>query len=503
MTAVNWAGDADQPDDIAILYTLTDRLYRARSADDVYAAALDAIVDTLGCARASILLFDDAGVMQFVAWRGLSEDYRSKLAGHSPWTPTDRDPQPIFISNIDESDEPETVKAALKQEGIQALAFFPLVAQDRTIGKFMTYYEAPRSFTSYEKDIAITIARQLGFSIERAWAEEARQTAERELRESEERFRLMSEHAPVMIWMSDPKGKCLHLNKLQRDFWGVDEDKIGQFDWGTTIHPDDLGEVGRVVSDAIKARSSFQLKARYRDWRGRYRLLQTDARPRMSEGRFLGLIGVNTDITVREEAEAARRQSEAHRDLLIAELNHRVKNTLSVVQAIAHQTFKDAAEKPRNAFNLRLAALARSHDLLTHANWETLLLQDLAANALQLQAGDGARISLSGPPVLLRARQAVALGMAFHELFTNALKYGALSRDEGKVAVAWSLTSDPAPHLSLTWREQDGPPVRQPKRRGFGSLLLERILRGDLNADVTLDYRRSGLVCTISAALPN
>ncbi len=152
----------------AALLRLTDRLYRARTDQDVYDAALDVIVETLGCTRASILLFDDAGVMQFVAARGLSDDYRRKLAGHTPWKPGHADPQPIFVSDIGHTNEPDWIKQVIKDENIRALAFIPLVAGGVAIGKFMTYFDAPRNFSDHESDLGVMIARQLGFSIERA-----------------------------------------------------------------------------------------------------------------------------------------------------------------------------------------------------------------------------------------------------------------------------------------------------------------------------------------------
>ena len=208
----------DRVDELTALYRLTDRLYRARTADDVYNAALDAIVGTLGCERASILLFDDQGVMSFVAWRGLSDRYRTNLRGHSPWKPGDSDPSPIFVSDIEDTDESAAVKATILGEGIRALGFIPLVADGIVVGKFMTYYPQARRFAQHEIELAVTIARQVGFSIERMRADVGRRAAEAELRESEERFRLISEHAPVMIWMSDQQGGCLHLNRMLREF---------------------------------------------------------------------------------------------------------------------------------------------------------------------------------------------------------------------------------------------------------------------------------------------
>jgi PAS domain S-box-containing protein len=491
----------EQATEAATLYRLTDRLYRAQSADDVYNAALDAITGTLGCARASVLLFDEAGVMRFVATRGLSDHYRKTLEGHSPWKVGHPDPEPIFVSDIDKTDEAEWVKTTIKNEGIRAAGFVPLVAQGRAIGKFMTYYETPRSFADHEIELAVTIARQVGFSIERARSERARLAAEHELRESEERFRLMSEHAPVMIWMSDENGKCLHLNKMQRDFWGVSEENLAEFDWSSTMHPEDAPEIGRTIMEAMAKRTSVDLKGRFRDALGRWRVLQTVARPRMSNAEFLGMIGVNIDVTEREEAEAARRQAEMHRELLVAELNHRVKNTLSVVLAIAHQTFKGTADESREAFRGRLVSLARSHDLLTDSNWTQVGLQELAAGSLQMQDGDEARVLLRGPAVLLTPRQAVSLSMALHELFTNALKYGALSDREGRVTLEWDWTAETPRQLEIRWREQGGPAVAPPTRTGFGSVLLQRSLKGDLNAAVTLDFDPAGLVCIIRASL--
>jgi PAS domain S-box-containing protein len=324
-----------------------------------------------------------------------------------------------------------------------------------------------------------------------------------DLRESEGPFYLMSEHAPVMIWMSDASGRCLHLNKLLRDFWGVTNDGLENFDWTATMHPDDSSEIGRLMTVAMAKRESVSIKGRYRRADGSFRILQTEARPRLEKGEFLGMIGVNIDITERETAEQARRKAESDRDLLVAELKHRVKNTLSVVQAIARQTFRAAAEDARMAFDGRILALAQSHDLLTRSKWEEVSFQELAETALQLRDAVDVRVSLSGPVVLLQPRHALAIGMVLHELFTNALKYGALSENEGRIALEWAtLTDESPPQLKILWRESGGPTVSVPSRKGFGSQLLERTLKGELDGDVMLDFLPSGLVCSINVCLP-
>lgn len=165
-------------DEQAALYRFTDRLYRAESINDVYDAALDAIIDALRCDRASILLFDEQGVMRFAAWRGLSENYRKAVEGHSPWKPDDRDAAPICVSDIGEADEPETLKEVVRSEGICGLSFIPVLIDGRVVGKFMVYYDRPHEFTDDETNLALTLAQQLGFSFERKHSEEERRRAD-------------------------------------------------------------------------------------------------------------------------------------------------------------------------------------------------------------------------------------------------------------------------------------------------------------------------------------
>jgi PAS domain S-box-containing protein len=166
----------------AAIYHFTDRLFRAACPSDIYNAALDAICSSLGCNSASVLLFDDAGVMRFTAWRGLSDAYRRAVEGHSPWSRDTKDPQPICIADIATADIDDGLKATVTAEGIRALAFVPLVARGELIGKFMTYYGTPHAFSSAEVNLAVTIARQLGFSIDRMRAEEALRESQAQVR---------------------------------------------------------------------------------------------------------------------------------------------------------------------------------------------------------------------------------------------------------------------------------------------------------------------------------
>ncbi|MHC2337909.1 PAS domain S-box-containing protein [Bradyrhizobium sp. USDA 4454] len=290
--------------ELETLFHLSERLQAAKSAEEVYEAALGAITGALECERASILLFDSTSVMRFVAWKGISEEYRKAVDGHSPWTPETTEAVPIFVTDIRDTNEPDALKKMIEGEGIRGLAFIPLLANGHVFGKFMTYYRSPHQFSERETRLASTIARQLSLAVDRIMTEA-------QLKESDLRFRLMSEHAPVMIWISDSFGKCLHLNRLLRSFWGVEEAAIPDFDWSSTIHPDDAAAVGEQVGAAVARRTPVELKGRYRSASGAYRVLETVAHPRFGpSGEFLGMIGVNVDITQREEAEAERRRAD-------------------------------------------------------------------------------------------------------------------------------------------------------------------------------------------------
>jgi two-component sensor histidine kinase len=148
-----------------------------------------------------------------------------------------------------------------------------------------------------------------------------------------------------------------------------------------------------------------------------------------------------------------------------------------------------------------LIALATAHNLLTRANWESASLRDLVLDSLPVKQTGSTRFRIGGPLVLLAPQPALALTLALHELFTNALKYGALSNETGKIDVEWNRNEDDAAPLTLIWRESGGPAVSPPTRRGFGTMLLERTLAEDLNGKVDMEYRPEGLLCTIRSSI--
>ncbi len=215
------------------------------------------------------------------------------------------------------------------------------------------------------------------------------------------------------------------------------------------------------------------------------------------QGAIVGAVCGALDITY-------RKRQEEHQQLLLNELNHRVKNTLAMVQSLTMQTLRGTANvaEGRDALVARLIALAKAHDVLTRENWEGAGLHDVVVEALaaHLTQSEQRRLWFDGPELKLRPRASLALSMAFHELATNAVKYGALSGDEGRVDIAWSL-DERQDSFVLRWNESGGPAVRPPQKRGFGSRLIERGLAQDLGGSVRLEFKPQGIVCTIRTPL--
>jgi PAS domain S-box-containing protein len=209
-----------------------------------------------------------------------------------------------------------------------------------------------------------------------------------------------------------------------------------------------------------------------------------------------GFLNILRDRT--EDRAAAER-----RELLMAEMDHRIKNTFAIVQAVAAQTYRHAATVAefQEGFGARLAVLARSNDVLIGADWHDAPLQDVIEGALDAYGGEPGRITAKGPPVLLAASLAMTVSLAFHELATNAVKYGALSVPAGRVDVSWttSQTRKGARKVEVIWRERGGPVVNRPQRRGFGSQLLEKGLPS--GGTVKLDFQPEGLECRICLPL--
>jgi PAS domain S-box-containing protein len=478
-------------DEQGALFEFTNRLFRATSAPHIYEAALDAILRALGCQRASILLFNEKGVMAFAASRGLSEAYRKAVEGHSPWTRDTRDPQPIVIDDVTSSEIEEGLKATVLAEGIRALAFVPLEAGGELIGKFMTYFDRPHAFTGAEMDLAVVIARQLGFSVARHNAEEAR-------RRAEQASRLLSaivEASDDAIVSKDLDGIVTSWNSgAQRLFGYSAEEMLGKPI--TLLIPAHLQSEEPKILERIRRgdRVEHYDTVRVRK-NGEFVDISLSVSPvRDGEGNIVGASKIARDITDRKRAEDRQ-------DLLTREIQHRTKNLFAVVQAVVARSMADkqSVEDAKAAVLSRLQSLAQTHAMLVDTEWQGADIADVVRMEMSPYAE---RTSSGGPNILLNAKAAQNFALALHELATNAVKYGALSNSVGQVQVSWQVLQENGKDIfSLRWQERGGPPVTAPERKGFGSVVLEQIMAEFVDTRCALAYAPDGVVYELAGSL--
>ncbi|MDQ4061171.1 MAG: PAS domain-containing protein, partial [Pseudomonadota bacterium] len=332
----------------------------------------------------------------------------------------------------------------------------------------------------------------------------ARKRVEEALREGEERLRLALDYSRMGDWSWDAATDLVTFSPRAAEIFGIPPGP--HMTWTELrglLHPEDAERAGAAVERVIAEGSHYDIDYRVtRPEDGRQVWVAANGRASYGrDGRVLGMTGLVQDVTERKRAEERQQ-------LLLHELNHRVKNTLATVQSIAAQTLRNAASPAafRETFEARLMALSQAHNLLTAGHWQgaslrALLEQEFAPYADEVRTGVP-RFGLDGPDLQLGPKAAVALGMAFHELATNAAKYGALSTESGRVEVLWrTRETESGRHLDLAWAESGGPPVAPPMRRGFGSRLVERGVAAELGGAVRLDFDPAGLRCEMEIPL--
>ena len=308
-----------------------------------------------------------------------------------------------------------------------------------------------------------------------------------ELATSNARFEALVQASAQVVWTRRPDGEILDDSPSWRAFTGQTVEERAGMGWLNAIHPGDRERVLAAWKQAVQNPDIYAIEYRLRDATGRWRWTAAKAVPLRTEtGEVREWVGMNTDITERKEAEQ-------HSRLLMAEVNHRAKNLLAVVQAVARQTAGE--ENPKlyaERLSERISSLAASHDLLVENQWRGVDVGDLVASQLaHFEDLIGKRVTLQGPKALLRPAASQALGMALHELATNAGKYGALSDAEGRVEVRWALAAgDDGPRFQLEWKEETSAPPERPKRKGFGHKVLSDMVRHSLDAGVSLEYPR-------------
>ncbi len=325
----------------------------------------------------------------------------------------------------------------------------------------------------------------------------ARKQAEEELRKSEERFRSSLDQSPLPVLLFDDREQILATSQSWLKETGYSQQELRSVeDWTTRAYGDRsekvLERIRQIISTEREA-GAAEITIRTRDGRNRVWSFVDSALGTQSDGRRL-FISLAQDIT-------ERRAHEEQVQLLMREVSHRAKNMLSLVNAIARQT---AARRPEDfieRFTERIQALAANLDLLIQSEWQGVDIEDLVRAQLAHFADlIGVRIIIDGPKLRLNAAASQAIGLALHELSTNAGKYGALSVAAGCVDVGWRLDGDT---FSMSWTERNGPPVSRPERRGFGSTVIDPMAKSTVGGEVQLDYAPSGLAWRLTCPARN
>ncbi|MDX8449929.1 sensor histidine kinase [Mesorhizobium captivum] len=329
-------------------------------------------------------------------------------------------------------------------------------------------------------------------------------SAERAIAERKFELETVLETVPAAVWFTyDPKALQVIRNRFAAELMGLPTDTRKAFGApdlviDTVAEKDGhmVSRQDRPLSRAMRGELTDNEEFAYTLPSGARRYLLSSARPiRDPEGGIIGAVQISLDIS-------DRKRGEEQRKLLVNELNHRVKNTLAVVQSIASQTIRNStslAEAGRT-LSSRLVSLAKAHDVLTHEDWRGADLEELIAASIKPHA-PMERFQLSGDEVWVEPNIALSFALAFHELTTNAIKYGALSNATGTVCISWGLIQQgPDRRLELEWRESGGPVVAAAKRKGFGTQLLERMF-DSRESRISLSFNEAGLLAAFSVTL--
>ena len=334
---------------------------------------------------------------------------------------------------------------------------------------------------------------------ERSWSPYKRAQVSEMTRHNEARFRNMTDALPQITWSAGADGRHDRFNARWYEFTGAEEQSFDPDEWADFLHPADRDNVLDTRRHALASGAGYEVEARL--WRegDRYRSILIREVPVQNDGRVTQWIGSATDIH-------EIREVQKHRTLLASELNHRVKNALTVVQALAIQTFRGDKDRLEmiSDFQARLSALAKTHDTLMRESWSSARLRDIVIDCITGSGASVDRLRVKGPDVIIPPRAAVTLALAIHELSTNAIKFGSLSGLAGTVDICWSVSPgrDGTSRLAIDWTENGGPATSPPDRAGFGTKMLEGALASEMNGTVDMIFDPDGFRCHIEGEIP-
>jgi PAS domain S-box-containing protein len=484
-------------------YDAALRLWNANDLQEGLEQALDGAMDLLDADMGSIQLLDRGdAVLRMVAQRSFNEDFVNFFAEISAAHETAcgralRAGGPIVVEDTELDPGPAEIRALRNATGYRAVVSVPLMNSGGTLfGMLSAHFRQPHRPSASELQWLDLHRRRTADFIANFRSAQA-------LRESEERLRLAVTASRMGMFDWDMRTKTF----LWSDEWyrmlgyQVGEVEPSQDAWLARVHPDDRERAAFSHENTRLHPKEFSSEYRIIRGDGDVRWIRTHGRYLFENGKPVRLIGLKEDVT------EGRRQIDTQR-VLVAELQHRTRNLMAVVQSIAHQTL-DKVESLgdfEERFNHRLEALSRVQGLLSRAEDDPITLGALVMMELEVLGSDGFsdRIRFGGPEAPLNRSAVEMLALAIHELLTNAIKYGALAGPTGLLSIAWRIDgTEPDPRVVLEWTEHGVDHVRRaaPARSGYGRTLIEQALPYSLSAETTFEFGADGLRCRISLPL--
>jgi PAS domain S-box-containing protein len=311
-----------------------------------------------------------------------------------------------------------------------------------------------------------------------------------------DRLQFALDAAQLGWWHYDPLNRVISVDARTKEILDVTADEIAIDEIIRLIYSDDAERVWAALGTSLDPVDPRRSAAEFRVWRGGSEVRWVEVHGRALSGRERGgtsIVGTVQDVTERKECEEREH-------LLMRELSHRTKNMLSIVDAIARQTATTAADDFVERFSERVKALAANQDLLVRNEWQGIEIDDLVRAQLEPFANLTGHIGIHGPKLCLNAAAAQAIGLALHELATNAVKYGALSMDTGRADIGWGTDGEA---FRMSWTEREGPPVSAPQWRGFGTTVMKAMMERNLDGAVDLDYAPSGMTWRLTCPAAN
>ena len=485
----------DGPDDLLQLHEISTLLIQQDNLESLYYSFLGAAMSLMSSDTASMQLFiPERKQLRFLAWKG----FHPQSAVFWEWVNLDSASTcGLALSSGRRVVVPDIATCEFMagtadldeylRSNIRAVQSTPLVSRSgQLVGMISTHWRDPHQPTERNLQRLDVLARQAADVVERG-------KAEAELRESNDQLLWLAsvvENSDDAIITKNLDGVIKSWNKAaERVFGYTAEEAVGKS--VTILIPHERQDEEPEILERIRRGEPI---AHYETIRQRkdgclINISLTVSPVKNAQGKVVGASKIARDIT-------ERKRNDEHTAMLAREAEHRTKNILATVQATVNLSHSDTADGVKRAIEGRIQALAKIHDLFVKSRWTGAELSHIAAQELAPYFSEGdARVRIDGPYVLLAPDMAQVIGVTLHELATNAAKYGALSLDKGRVEIKWSLAADD--QIILTWIEKGGPLVKKPLHQGFGTRVMEKIIRDQYQGDLRLNWGVEGLACEI------